>query len=443
MISLISILFGMRLKGIKACLILTTLFLALPIYVFPQGMLSDSIWAPGGSGQYYCLFHPCNPLPGSSRPLLILADPAGRARYAVTRYKELAEKHNFILCCSYAVKNGPFEPNKDLLTCLVRSLRVNNRVCIDSIYMAGFSGGSRLSSAFSADNPDIQGVIACGAGFPPGFGKKALKIPRYTGIIGLFDMNFSEMARNRLNFLDTGSQDKLLIAEFDHSWPPQEVFELGLYYTGLTNEKFREEILSFEKNLVSDQIRRSYPIAAFINSLNMESVTEFIQMQNALINLQECRSYIEDEYQRLNEYIREINAIHTDIPALENNLLPLSHWENVRRDLDRGERMAESKSDSARFIRYKAFLTGNLYEIASARILYDKDYKAAGEYLKVWSVLMPESPFPPYMLARNYLRLDKKRKAKKELKRALKKDRENQLPDPSTDSFLKSLYDKP
>ncbi len=444
MIRMIRIFCNLFFRGKAPALYLLTAILGFPLSVFSQWGITDSLKTDSGPEQYYCLFHPPHPTKDPGRPLLILADPGGRARYAVTRYKDLAEKHNFILCCSYAVKNGPYEPNKDLLTHLLLSLLKNESLSAGSHFMAGFSARSRLASAYCIENRKIKGIIACGAGFPPEFGGQALSIPEYTGIIRIYDMNFSEMVRNRMKYLDAEWKDKLLVGEFDHSWPPAEVFELGLFYAGLTSGEYTEDISGFEDKMIQDQIRRSLKIAALLNNLNRETEEnrekEYPGGQSGLISVEECKAYIEHEYSKLNEYIGNINAIHTNIPALKNNLLPRSYWVYLRKDLDRSAEMAQSPSDSARFVRYKSFLIANVYEIAAAKIRYDQDYPAAGKYLKVWSALSPDNPFPHYMLARNYMRMGKNGKAKKELKKALKKDSQKQLPDPAADSLLKSLY---
>ena len=233
----------------------------------------------------------------------MLADPAGRASNAVTRYKDLAEKHNIILCSSYAVKNGPVEPNLHLLDQLLEALRVDQRMVSNPIYLAGFSGGSRLVSAFSIKEQRVKGVIACGSGFLPGFADKVPEIPSYTGVIGVFDMNFTEMANDRLKYLDYKWEDKLITGAFAHIWPPADVFEL------------------------------------------------------ARINIQ-----------------------------------------------------------------------------------FEHNYEAAENYLKAWSALAPESPFPYYLLAQNYMRLGKSGKAKKEIKKALKKDDDDLLPDTAEDELLRDLY---
>jgi hypothetical protein len=92
------------------------------------------------------------------------------------------------------------------------------------IYLAGFSGGSRLATAIAVLTDQIQGVIACGAGFSPESSHMPLSKESfsYVGLVGERDMNYYEMfdVKDWLNRFQI--ENEIFTYDDDHRWPPEE-----------------------------------------------------------------------------------------------------------------------------------------------------------------------------------------------------------------------------
>ncbi|UOB16772.1 alpha/beta hydrolase [Abyssalbus ytuae] len=185
-----------------------------------KGKITDSIFLPD-SKDTFTLYLPENFSTNREWPVIFAFDPGGRGKEAVLSMAEAAEEYHYVVVASNAIKNGPYQPNlkkaAELMNHIIKALPVDAQ----RIYLAGFSGGSRLASAIALLSHDIKGVIACGAGLNNNFdffpNKKTFA---YIGIAGNEDFNYLEV-KNTVAFLQKSKYD----AEFipfngEHTWPP-------------------------------------------------------------------------------------------------------------------------------------------------------------------------------------------------------------------------------
>ena len=119
------------------------------------------------------------------------------------------------------------------------------------IYVAGFSGGARLASTIAVVTGQMQGVIACGAGFS---GNQMLYQNNsefsYAAIVGDQYMNYIEMYKNKEYLKSLNISNELFVYEMNHKWPsPDQILaafdwlELEAYRKGLIDldpEKIQE-----------------------------------------------------------------------------------------------------------------------------------------------------------------------------------------------------------
>ena len=97
---------------------------------------------------------------------------------------------------------------------------------IDSarLYVAGFSGGSRLASAIAVLSKQMRGVIACGSGFSPNVAEQPTSENfLFAGLVGSKDMNYAEMhaAADWLSKFQVSN--RLFLFDGGHRWPPANV----------------------------------------------------------------------------------------------------------------------------------------------------------------------------------------------------------------------------
>jgi len=236
-----------RYNIIRRVLLPALLLSALPIFVwaheFPTGRVIERVNCLKDDKQSYALYLPVNYTPEKRFPVIYAFDPGARGSLPVERFKEAAEKYNYIVVGSNNSRNGPGVPLSAIINALFDDTQA--RLAIDErrVYTTGFSGGARVAGMIAfASKGQIVGVIACGAGFPAE-AKPAKDLPfAFYGIAGSDDFNLIEV-RQLVRSLDSlGASTNLAIFEGDHSWPPTaacteavEWMELQAMKTGRRN----------------------------------------------------------------------------------------------------------------------------------------------------------------------------------------------------------------
>ncbi len=183
----------------------------------------------------------------SRYPVLFFFSPDGNGKVPVEKYKELADKWEFILVGSNFTKNGmdaklAMSGANDLVT------DVKNRFNIDGarVYLSGFSGGARVAGGLALSRMDVTGVICCSA--PP----PADVAPRgYVGVAGLGDMNYLEMKKFQKGIKPSSALSELLVFGGKHEWPPASSMEnamlmISIYQPG--------QAVSGDLNQMSDSL---------------------------------------------------------------------------------------------------------------------------------------------------------------------------------------------
>lgn len=158
------------------------------------GAVTDTVYCDANRNHSYCLYLPSSYSPEKKLPVVFIHDPAARAKLAVEVFKHAAEKHNYILACSYNIQNGT-DGDALISASQIMMQDVLEKFYVDKarIYLAGFSGGSRLATAVALQQQNIAGVIAVGAGLPRQFQADEFnKNMIYAVVSGTLDMNYIE-----------------------------------------------------------------------------------------------------------------------------------------------------------------------------------------------------------------------------------------------------------
>jgi len=114
-----------------------------------KGKIIDRVICQNSPSQSYALYLPQEYTLEKSWPILYAFDPSARGKVPVERFKEAAEKFNYIVAGSHNSRNGPWEDIFSAMHALWDD--TNSRLNIDkkSVYTTGFSGGARAAAAFS------------------------------------------------------------------------------------------------------------------------------------------------------------------------------------------------------------------------------------------------------------------------------------------------------
>ncbi len=239
---------------------------------YEKGNIIDHIPVKGSAGETFALYLPETYNPNTLSAIVFIFDPSGRGANGIKSFIKSAERFNYVLVCSNNTKNGPYQENFDYTNRMFTHVFSNFNIDEKQIYAAGFSGGSRLACTVAVLTGAIQGVIACGAGFPNEMDKKPSPVSQfsYVGLVGDEDMNYQEMF-NVKDWLNKFKIDnELFTYEDTHRWPPEvqierafKWFELQAYKRKLrkTNaihmNSFYEEDLEIADSLSKNQVFRA------------------------------------------------------------------------------------------------------------------------------------------------------------------------------------------
>lgn len=212
---------------------------------FAAGSLTQRMSCVDDPNISFALYMPTSYKVGEKLPALILFDPHGDALFPINRYKDLADKHHFILVGSNDSKNGNGkEQTAHIIQLMAKSAFALLPVDSNRLYAGGFSGGGRIASLLAFSQSGIQGLVTCGAGFP--IYEWNQSVPSVVcAIANDGDMNLPEI--NNLKSSDPVKAGRLLIFrnKGKHEWPSASVFEE--VFLAFNAYACRDQILNLSK----------------------------------------------------------------------------------------------------------------------------------------------------------------------------------------------------
>lgn len=205
-------------------LVFTLLFITCSIKAqelrLKTGIITDSLIVPG-TEDTYALYLPKGFTLQKNWPVVFVFDPGANGKDAISHFNEAAEKYQYIIAASNAVKNDDYQTNLRRAARLINTINDNFPIDKQRIYLAGFSGGARLAIAIASISDDVAGVIASGAGYAD----NSMFIPEnklfaFIGMAGDKDFNYLEV-KNTVEILQKAKFNAEFIPfEGTHNWPP-------------------------------------------------------------------------------------------------------------------------------------------------------------------------------------------------------------------------------
>jgi hypothetical protein len=201
------------------------------------GVLLPKITATHDARQSYALYLPSNYTAAKHWPLVYAFDPAARGALPVGLLKDAAEKYGYIVAGSNNSRNGSGQLEGEAAQAMFDDTHARLSIDDRRMYLAGFSGGARLSAELAQHCACAAGVILAGAGFQPA----AQDSFAVFSVIGSYDFNYGEMIA-----LDESLQ-KLnhphFLRRFDgpHQWPDANLFDEALAWFRLQAMKTGRE----------------------------------------------------------------------------------------------------------------------------------------------------------------------------------------------------------
>jgi tetratricopeptide (TPR) repeat protein len=201
------------------------------------GALLPKITTTKDTHQSYALYLPSSYTAEKHWPVVYAFDPAARGALPVGLLKAAAERYGFIVAGSNNSRNGSGQLEGEAAQAMFDDTHARLSIDDRRIYLAGFSGGARLSAELAQHCACAAGVILAGAGFQPAAQDSFVVF----SVIGSYDFNYGEMIA-----LDESLQ-KLnhphFLRRFDgpHQWPDANLFDEALAWLCLQAMKTDRE----------------------------------------------------------------------------------------------------------------------------------------------------------------------------------------------------------
>jgi hypothetical protein len=216
------------------------------------GSVSKVISCAEDTIQKYVLYLPSSYTPDRKWPLIICFDPHAEGLLPLNLFKDEAEKNGYIVAGSNNSKNGlPIEETTGIYRKLLGDLKSRFSIDDQAIYLAGFSGGSRVAGAAAITEGNVAGVIGCGAGLPNLY-KQPVKPFSYLAIAGLQDFNYNEVKQVDESLESAGYNHHMLDFDGIHQWPPKEL--VPSIFAWLAFDRMRTGSLAVDRNIINNFI---------------------------------------------------------------------------------------------------------------------------------------------------------------------------------------------
>ena len=425
---------------------------------FRKGEVIDSIRV-GTTSETYALYLPNSFDHNTLSAIVFIFDPGGRGKTGILPFESSAEKYNYILICSNNSKNGPFSTNFKIIDRLFESVFSTFNIDENRIYTAGFSGGSRLASAIAVLTGQIQGVIACGAGFS----SESSHVPMskepfsYVGLVGERDMNYYEMfeVHDWLNRFQIDHE--IFTFDGDHRWPTGKEIEKAFDWLELQAYK---RYLKDRDHAITAQIFKStldransfYKEQHYLRSSweyeriwrNFASIYSLDSIRKKLIKIKNTSAYSLElkQFKELKLEENKIKSVFSDRfnKELHGERIPTKFkwWEKKIADLEFEIDASNdiSRTNMLKRIRYAIYAM----VIENSYIFFNlKQFEKAHYCHHLAALLSPDRSLIFYFLSRDYAILDEKDKCIAYLKLAISKGLSNKKIIKDSEPFQKYL----
>lgn len=227
----------------------------------------------------YRLFIPAHNEATNELPLLVAVDSHGSGLNAINHLREAVTKYPAILVASNLIQNNDpqyIQELDELIADVKKRYPAGQR-----IYLLGFSGGARMALNYATSH-SVNGVIACSA-FADSKQLASIKCP-VTGIIGMDDFNFSEVAGYILQPGKTPANVQIELSKASHEWPsPNDLADVFAWFRLSEESAKKQEITKYidaQKQRIDSLILTDELLQAACVSRNMSSVEVFEKAGN-------------------------------------------------------------------------------------------------------------------------------------------------------------------
>ena len=423
---------------------------------FETGRIIDSV-AVINSTDTFTLYLPKNFDKDKPASVVFIFEPAARGTIGIAPFIEASQKFGHILICSNNSRNGLFEKNFTIIDRLFNT--VFERFTIDEnlIYTAGFSGGSRLATTVAVLTKQIQGIVACGAGFS----QNTSHIPSindsfsYVGLVGNSDMNYQEMQGVK-EWLDTfGIENEIFTNEDDHRWPssdqilkafnwlelqaykrnikPKDDLIISTFYTELYEEGKKLESDSEIELAIWEYERMVRNFSAYYNLDTIKTKISNLKKDKKYSGDSKKREGIKKEEAKLRKvFVEKFNKEISGLKTPEE----FNWWHKELENLQKKYLLSEDEQFRKMGYRIGYAIYAMGVETAESQF-YKNNAKKRLYCHTIASLVAPDRPYAFYLLAKDYAILNNKDKTLENLSLAISKGLTDKAYITNTTAFLK------
>ncbi|MEI6683654.1 MAG: hypothetical protein WCO44_13540 [Bacteroidota bacterium] len=345
----------------------------------------------------------------SHMPVMVLFDPHGSGVLPVRKYKELADRYGFILIGSNNSKNGlSTAAIRDILGPVFREIITIYPIDTNRIYMAGFSGGSRVASTAALMTHLVKGVIGCGAGLPGDTDPAGFRAD-FFGIVGTADFNMNEMLQLEEPMTRAGIRHFITTFPGPHAWPPVDIMEEGFQW--ITLNAMRDGRIPADKDLigkimdgfgkrVEDAVKENQLIAAAVLCREATAFAGGLASSDHFVSrLAEIEQFA--AYKQQLSYrtaLLKTEAAEQQVLGKSVSTMDLAWWKNRISLMDSRHMKGKNPEDTLMNARLKAFLSLVCYSYANGAIIQQR-YREAEKFVALYETADPPNPEANYMQA--------------------------------------------
>lgn len=344
----------------------------------------------------FSTFVPPAAVQSNKLPVILFFDPHASGMVPVEMYKSLAGEFGFILAGSNRSHNGQtldeaFTIFEKMKNHVLQSFPVD----ASRVYVAGFSGGSRVAAAVGGKYPDIKSVIACGAGIGQIQNQPAPTFD-YFGIIGNEDFNLNEMINTDRMLKRAGFNNAMVIFDGGHAWPPVEVMREAFWWIDLNAMKNNtraedQKTVANATNWYKNEISRLKNTGRFFDAglvaeravKSLKGLANIKEFENELQKIHAQPAYQKQLSEVVKTMQKEMGMQNSYISAMTEK--DSVWWINQIRQL---QDTTVANSDRLLNKRLLSYL-GLVAYMFSDRAINEQNIETSGKYLEIYRMLEP------------------------------------------------------
>jgi poly(3-hydroxybutyrate) depolymerase len=383
-----------------------------------RGVVIEKLVSLKDPSKSYALYLPDSYTPQRAFPILYCFDPMARGAVPVTRFKDAAEKFNYIVVGSNNSRNGPNQPIADIVRDLWDDTHARLSIDEKRVYLAGFSGGARVATSVAFWLKDrVAGVIACGGGFPPNTAPSTPRSFVLFGTAGTEDFNNLEMQTLFRTLEGSSPAVRLSVFEGGHSWLPSdlamEAFEWFEIHAIRNGAKPRDQAWleqTFNANVAkaraADEAKNRYDayLRYLAVSQDFQGLLDVANVQSKVTELKstkEVRDGLKREKEMGEAQQRRVQSIHALIAASNSGAESLVELRDALRDVRQAAGASQPSVNRTVAKRVISSLLIEFFELGNNE-LAQKNYDRATNYFRICTEIQPDNPRGYFYLGRVY-----------------------------------------